>query len=105
LEIRAQDQGLADEIFAKKGTDDPCKWLFLGTLNNSGEWEKNIFHPPRKLFPEVQDDLRLLIDINADTSTPTYLEYSKVSVVPAPGTLLLLVTGLTGVIWRVRKES
>jgi hypothetical protein len=95
LEIKARDLGLADEIFAKL-TDDPCQWLFLGKLNNSGLWEKNIFHLPLELYPAVQGGLRLLIDINADSATPTYLEYSKLSVAPVPGTLLLLATGLVG---------
>jgi hypothetical protein len=94
LEISAKDLGLADEIFAQKITADPCKWIFLGTLNNSGEWEKNIFHLPRELYPAVQAGLRLLIDVKADDATPTYLGYSKLAVVPAPGTLLLLATGL-----------
>jgi hypothetical protein len=101
LEISARDLGVADWVYAKKITADPCKWVFLGELNNSGEWEKNLFHLSREFYPAVQEGLRLFIDINADSSTPTYLEYSKVSVVPAPGTLLLLATGLVGLARRV----
>jgi hypothetical protein len=101
LELYALDLGLADEVYAKKITDDPCKWVFLGHLINSGEWGKNIFHLDRELYPAVQEGLRLLIDINADSLTPTYLEYSKLAVVPAPGTFLLLATGLLGLARRV----
>jgi hypothetical protein len=88
---------LADEIFAKKLTDDSCQWIFLGNLNNSGHWKKNIFHLPLELYPAVQEGLRLLIDIKADCSHPTYLVYSKLSVVPVPGTLLLLAAGLAAI--------
>jgi hypothetical protein len=99
LEISARDLGLADEIYAKKIGHEPCLWVFLGTLKNSGEWEKNLFHLDRELYPAVQEGLRLRIDIKADQATPTYLEYSKLAVIPVPGGLLLLATGLAGMAW------
>jgi hypothetical protein len=99
LEISARDLGLADEIYAQKIGHDPCPWVFLGTLKNSGEWEKNLFHLDRELYPAVQEGLGLFIDIHADQATPTYLDYSKIAVVPIPGSLLLLATGLVGLAW------
>ena len=94
LEIFARDLGLADEVYGKEITDDPCKWIFLGYLHNSGDWEENIFTLPRDLYPAVQSGLRILVEINADALHPTYLEHSKLSAVPVPGTLLLMGTGL-----------
>ena len=98
LEIFAIDLGLADEVYAKQITEDPYIWIFLGHLRNSGEWESNLFLLDRELYPAVQSGLRVLVDINADESNPTYLAFSQVSAVPVPASLFLLGSGLLGLI-------
>lgn len=100
LEIFAKDLGQADLVLARKVAPENALWVLLGSLNDSGEWEKNMFHLGRELYPAVAEGLRLLILIKGDEATPTYLAYSRVSVVPNPGTLLLLSSGLGFLAWR-----